>query len=777
MATTRRRRSTSRTTARRRAPVRRRRTTARRKTRKKAVQFKLSEHVSREISGIFCIGFGILNFLAIQQNAGSVGALWTENILTPIFGLGSLVVPAFFIVVGIVTLVNSKVIFGFGRLLGMGMLIVSGLSLVQLSAPLDSLFTSSASYGGYIGFTVDLILYSLFGQTGTTVILTVASLVSLLLIFNISLSELMSFFTHEIEPGLVEKISNKDRKTKAIKEDSSKKEPDGFALNIVRRNEEKLETIVGKDKNKKNLEPEALKKEVIPITTEKPPNVELIPEEQPKVDYSNYELPDIRLLKTDPKNKSYEDDQLVENAEIIRRKLDQFKVSVTMKDAHVGPTVIQYTLKPAEDVKLSKITSLKNDLALALSAEAIRIEAPIPGKGLVGIEIPAHERSTVHLGSVIRSSLFQNQDDGYLKVALGRDVSGKPVVGDLTKMPHVLVAGQTGSGKSIGINSFLVSLLYRHTPADLRLILIDPKRVELTTYNGIPHLLTPVITEPDKALQSLKWTVSEMNRRYKELARHGKRNMEEYNAAFPTNKMPFIVIVIDELADLMMAASKEIEATICRLAQMARAVGIHLIIATQRPSVDVITGLIKANIPTRIAYTVATGVDSRTVIDCIGAEDLLGKGDMLYLASNMAKPMRMQGTFITTNEVEKIINFIKINSPTGVQYDETITEEHPNVKIPGLSPASSSSIGSGGESDLEKAIQAIREGKKASASFLQRRCSFGYAKAARILDQLEEMGLIGPSNGAKARAIYISEEAEAPSQEHPNTEFATQESG
>ncbi len=350
------------------------------------------------------------------------------------------------------------------------------------------------------------------------------------------------------------------------------------------------------------------------------------------------------------------------------------------------------------------------------------------------------------------------------------------MVGDLAKMPHVLVAGQTGSGKSIGINSFLVSLLYQHTPADLRLILIDPKRVELTTYNGIPHLLTPVITEPDKALQSLKWTVSEMNRRYKELARHGKRNMDEYNGAFPTNKMPFIVIVIDELADLMMAASKEIEATICRLAQMARAVGIHLIIATQRPSVDVITGLIKANIPTRIAYTVATGIDSRTVIDCIGAEDLLGKGDMLYLASNMAKPLRMQGTFITTQEVEKIINFIKLNSPTGVQYDDTITAEHPNVQIPGLSKASGAVSGSG-DSDLERAIQAIREGKKASASFLQRRCSFGYAKAARILDQLEEMGLVGPSNGAKPRAIYITEESESPTPETASAELAPQESG
>ncbi|MGE3278792.1 MAG: DNA translocase FtsK 4TM domain-containing protein [Candidatus Altimarinota bacterium] len=737
-----------------RTTVRYRRT---RRTPRKTVQFSLSEHVSREISGIFFIGFAILNFLALQNNGGSLGQFWEANVLTPIFGIGAFIVPAFCLVIGLTLLFSERVEFAFGRVLGLTLFVTSALGLVQLSAPLETLFESSGNFGGYIGFSSNFILYILFGSTGAAVILTITAIISLLLIFNISFAELVSFFGEMLKSD--EEPESATEKPRSIKEvalpKARKEDPaEEFELNIVRGDaeEKKLET----SKKTTNEKPAAAVEKKIPVKTEE---MQLNESEEEKVDYSDYQLPDLALLNVDTKNKSFGDDQLVQNAEIIRRKLEQFNVKVTMKDAHVGPTVIQYTLKPAEDVKLSKITTLKNDLALALSARAIRIEAPIPGKGLVGIEIPAQDRSIVHLGSIMRSPSFLSEK-GDLKMVLGRDVSGQPVVADLVKMPHLLVAGQTGAGKSIGINSFIISLLYQHSPETLRMIMIDPKRVELTNYNGIPHLLTPVITEPDKALQSLKWGVSEMNRRYKELARHGKRNIDEYNTAFPENKMPFIVIIIDELADLMMAASKEIEATICRLAQMARATGIHLIIATQRPSVDVITGLIKANIPTRVAYTVATGIDSRTIIDSIGAEDLLGQGDMLFLASNMAKPLRLQGAFVSTKEIEKIIHFIKLRSPTGIQYDDTITEEQNDVRIPGLGPANRNDEISG-DNDIEKAIQAIREGRKASASYLQRRCSFGYAKAARILDQLEEMGLIGPANGAKPRAIFISDDDEA----------------
>ena len=731
----------------------------RRRRRQKPVEWNISSHVSREISGIFFLGFSALNFLSLENNAGSFGQVWYDKVLQPIFGVGAFLAPVFCLAVGLALLLTKKIQFAMGRVLGLFLFIVSALGLIQLSAPMNSLFESSRQFGGYVGFSADFLLFMIFGTTGTTVIVMSLAIISLLLIFNISFTEIFSFFADLFTSSSEQPSAQKKKIAAEVEKElfeplvrsirEKKKAEESFELNIVRGDQ--------------NATPPPAKEgaggraSVKNTSAEKP-----LIDAQPSVDYSNYEFPELSFLNTDDTSKGYNDDQLVQNAEIIRRKLEQFGLPVTMKDAHVGPTVIQYTLKPAEDVKLSKITTLKNDLCLALSAQAIRIEAPIPGKGLVGIEVPAQERMIVHLGSLIRSPIF-SQEKNNLTMVLGRDVSGHPMVGDLTGMPHLLVAGQTGSGKSIAINSFLVSLLYQHSPKTLRLIMIDPKRVELTNYNGIPHLLTPVITEPDKALQGLKWAVSEMNRRYKELASHSKRNIDEYNKAFPENPLPFIVIIIDELADLMMAASKEIEATICRIAQLARATGIHLIIATQRPSVDVITGLIKANIPTRIAFTVATGIDSRTIIDAIGAEDLIGQGDFLYLASNMAKPMRLQGAYVSTKEVEKVIHFIKLRSPTGVQYDDSITSEHDDVPIPGLSSFKLSGEDGEitGENDLERAIQAIKEGRKASASYLQRRCSFGYAKAARILDQLEEMGLIGPSNGAKPRTIFMSSENES----------------
>jgi len=429
----------------------------------------------------------------------------------------------------------------------------------------------------------------------------------------------------------------------------------------------------------------------------------------------------------------------------------QFGIDVTMKDVNIGPTVLQYTLQPHEGIKLNKITTLKNDLALALAAKSIRMEAPIPGKSLVGIEVPNEKRMIVHLKEMLESEEFKSINSK-LRLVVGRDVSGAPVIDDLTSMPHLLIAGATGSGKSVGMNTFLISLLYQNSPEDLKFIMIDPKRVELTTYNGIPHLLTPVITDPEKAHSSLKWAVAEMNRRYKELSEKKYRNIEEYNDG-EEKKMHKIVIVIDELADLMMQASKkETEALICRIAQMARAVGMHLIIATQRPSVDVITGVIKANIPTRIAFTVTSGVDSRTIIDTVGAEDLLGMGDMLYLPGNMSRPIRVQGVYVSSKEIERVTNRVKLTIEPS--YDESITETQTDSG-PGM-------VGAGGDGssqdDLyDNAIQVIKDTGKASASLLQRRLSVGYARAARILDILEEHGLIGPANGAKPREIYLTD--------------------
>jgi S-DNA-T family DNA segregation ATPase FtsK/SpoIIIE len=424
-----------------------------------------------------------------------------------------------------------------------------------------------------------------------------------------------------------------------------------------------------------------------------------------------------------------------------------------MSDVNVGPTVIQYTLKPHEGVKLSKITTLKNDLALTLAARAIRIEAPIPGKSLVGIEIPNEQRTIVRLREILESDEYMEPKSN-LKLPLGRTVSGKPMVIDLAAMPHMLVAGATGSGKSVGMNSFLLSLLYQNSPQDLKMIMIDPKRVELNTYNGIPHLLTPVITDLEKAAIALKWAAAEMNRRYIELADTKHRNITDYNAdPAMEEKMPKIVIVVDELADLMMVAGKEVEASICRIAQMARAVGMHLLIATQRPSVDVITGLIKANIPARLAYAVTSGIDSRTILDAIGAEDLLGQGDMLFINGQMSKPVRIQGIYVSSKEIEKVTNRVKLTLEP--EYNDTITSpEVAKQNVQGL-PNVRGGVTAGADPMYDKALAVVMESRKASASLLQRRLEIGYARAARILDEMEAGGVIGPVRGAKPREIYI----------------------
>ena len=475
----------------------------------------------------------------------------------------------------------------------------------------------------------------------------------------------------------------------------------------------------------------------------------IIDEEKP-YEPIEWEYPSMDLLETNSEGISVDDNALKKNAENIKNKLGTFGIDVSMKDVHVGPTVVQYSLKPHEGVKLSKITSLKQDLALALAAKAIRIEAPIPGKSLVGIEVPNDSRATVYMRDLMESKEYQGHKSK-LKLAIGRDVSGKAIIGDLSKMPHLLIAGATGSGKSVGMNSFLISLLYNNSPEELKLILIDPKRVELNNYNKIPHLLTPVITDPEKAATSLRWAVAEMNTRYQTLADAGHRNIADYNAdKNVVVKMPKIVIVIDELADLMMASGKETEASICRLAQMARAVGMHLIIATQRPSVDVITGLIKANIPARISFTVSSSVDSRTIIDAVGAEDLLGQGDMLYLPGNMGKPVRIQGIYISSKEIERVTNRIKLTMEPDY-LDEITSRETAQKKVNGV-PG-----GADGTDDAlyQDAVEIVRQTKKASASFLQRRLSIGYNRAARLIELMEEQGLVGPQETSKSREVYL----------------------
>ena len=430
--------------------------------------------------------------------------------------------------------------------------------------------------------------------------------------------------------------------------------------------------------------------------------------------------------------------------------MDSFGIRGDIKEVNKGPAVTQYAFKPAIGTKLSKITSLQNDLALALSAPhgQIRIEAPIPGRDMVGIEVPNRSLEIVSMKKILESKKLKNETSK-LAFALGLDVAGQEVVADIDKMPHVLIAGATGSGKSVCINSIISTILFRTTPQEVKLILVDPKRVELTVYNDVPHLLTPVIVEPEKVISALKWALSEMDRRYKLFADYGARNIAAYNELSGFQALPYILIVIDELADVILANPAEVEDSITRLAQMARATGIHLVLATQRPSVDVLTGLIKANINCRISFNVNSMVDSRVIIDTPGAEKLLGRGDMLFIPPEQAKPSRIQGTYISDGDTKQLINFLK-QSAVKVEYTEEVTQKY-KVKPSGV-------VGSEEPEDplFTESVRLVVQYSRASASLLQRRLSVGYARAARIIDQLERAGVVGPGEGAKARDILIS---------------------
>jgi DNA segregation ATPase FtsK/SpoIIIE, S-DNA-T family len=442
------------------------------------------------------------------------------------------------------------------------------------------------------------------------------------------------------------------------------------------------------------------------------------------------------------------------NAEIIKDTFANFNIDVEMEGANVGPRVAQFTLKPPAGTKLSKISALDRELSLNLAAQSIRIEAPIPGKRAVGVEVPNVKSATVRIGGVLDDKEWKNAKEP-LSFVIGRDIAGVPVVAALDKMPHLLIAGQTGSGKSVMINTLLTSLLYGNSPADLKLILVDPKQVELTPYNDIPHLLTPVITEPEKCISALKWAVSEMERRLKTFSGVKKRNISEYNSLSDQDSMPYVVIVIDELADLMMAAARDVEALIVRIAQKARAAGIHLVLATQRPSVDVITGLIKANVPARIAFTVASQVDSRTIIDGIGAEKLLGMGDMLYTNSDMPKARRIQGALITDEETNKVNDFLRMQRPP--QYDDEVVSQPVQLNGKGGIVVDNSHAGDSSDDDLWRdAVQVVIDNRKASTSLLQRRLRIGYGRASRLIDEMEEQGIVSPADGSKPRDVLVS---------------------
>lgn len=527
------------------------------------------------------------------------------------------------------------------------------------------------------------------------------------------------------------------RKSKAVQEVELEEEPEPLNPNELESN-----LFVQKAEEKEEKVKEVLQLEHNTIVSED----------------ENYETPPVEFLKQgEEKSLKGGKKALANTATKLQKTLYSFGVSAKVENVSVGPAITRYELKPAEGVRVSKIAKLSDDIALNLAAESIRIEAPIPGKQAVGIEIPNSEKEVVHLRDIIESTAFEDAESK-VSVALGKDIGGEPVIADIGKMPHVLIAGSTGSGKSVCINTLITSIIYKAKPSEVKLVMVDPKVVELSVYNGIPHLLIPVVTDARKAAGALAWAVQEMENRYQLFATKGVRDLKGYNAAAgeEEGKLPQIVIIIDELADLMMVAAKEVEDSICRLAQKARAAGMHLVIATQRPSVDVITGIIKANIPSRIAFAVSSQIDSRTILDMVGAEKLLGKGDMLFYPIGSSKPTRVQCAFVSDSEVEKVVDFLKSNNGE-VVYNEDILEE---IEKSNKSDRELEEMDDEDDTDpfLEDAIKTVVEVGQASTSFIQRRFKVGYARAGRIIDQMEARGVISGYEGSKPRQVLITME-------------------
>jgi S-DNA-T family DNA segregation ATPase FtsK/SpoIIIE len=667
---------------------------------------------------IFAIISFVLGFLFTFAAFGKAGVIGNSayKILELLFGAGFFLLPIVFFIAFVALMSPIKHHFLSHTLIGSGLFLISGLAAADIIL--------GEKTGGYFGYLISWPLLKFFDFWVSLIILIALFIISFLIMFN--------------TPILI-KIKGREK----IEEEKEEKE-------------EKEEEII--------IEPEKKEEQETPVLAETKEIIAKTEKRQPqKRIFSEFAPPPLELLETDKGKPSSGD--IKANSNIIKRTLQNFGIEVEMAEVNIGPSVTQYTLKPAEGIKLSRITALQNDLSLALAAYPLRIEAPIPGKSLVGIEIPNTTKTLVGLASLLPEEIFKKSGSPLL-ISMGRDVTGKAVFANLAKMPHILVAGATGTGKSIFIHSLVISLLFRNSPESLRFIMIDPKRVELTIYNKIPHLLSPVITDAKKAIITLKWACKEMERRYDELLKAGVRDISTYHEKYGHyNNMPYLIIIIDELADMMAAYPREMEASIVRLAQMSRAVGLHLVVSTQRPSVEVITGLIKANITSRVAMQVASQIDSRTILDMAGAEKLLGNGDMLYLAGDTAKPRRIQGSLISEKEINRVVKYLE------EQYKDVDWKEEKS-DFPGKSDFQVELLEKPdfqldlnfAEEDLEDDDELYNEAKKlviktgkASSSYLQRRFRIGYARAARLLDMLEERGVVGPGEGAKPREVLIKE--------------------
>ncbi len=707
------------------------------KIRPKKIVRKKSVLRSDTKKGILAVVFftlAIVSLLSFLNCAGIFGNYFLK-FSQVFFGKGFFFVTISFVLIGLAILFpklnqgvrdkpSYKTIF-----LGIILFILSILGIFHILGNGTSFLT-----GGYLGLVLGYPLIEYLSFWAGLVILLALLTISILVVFNISLIPLKK------EEQVLESIKEDAQAEKSLwqrikdkkKTQESKPEQKDSLLGSRISPEDRIKA---KDRTRENSEQVDFGKS-ISIASSKAA--------------ADFKLPTLDFLEKDKGQPTSGD--IKANINIIKRTLENFGIEVEMAEVNIGPTVTQYTLRPAQGMKLSRITALHNDLALALAAHPLRIEAPIPGRPLVGIEIPNKSIVLVRLYTLLERPTFQESTP--LTFALGRDVAGNPMFTDLSQMPHLLVAGATGTGKTIALNNLIISLLYRNSPDNLKFILIDPKRVELTAYNSIPHLIAPVIVQPEKAVGSLRWAVSEMERRFEVLQGSGKRDIMAYNKARTKDmeSMPYLVIVIDELADLMSSYGREAEAAIVRLAQMARAIGIHLVVSTQRPSVEVITGLIKANITSRIAFQVASQIDSRTILDMAGSEKLLGNGDMLFLAGNSAKPRRIQGSYISDKEIKRVTDYLR--ETRAPDYKDEVTVESDQRQAKRGAGFSGSDI----EDELyEEAKETVVQAGKASASLLQRRLRVGYARAARLLDILEERGIVGPADGARPRDVFIDE--------------------
>lgn len=716
-----------------------------------APQHTLPEGFWRQVGAVLLVAFAIL-FFATWFGAGGPVLEWVNTAALSTIGWAIYIVPFLFvyIAVAIFRAENNQIPF---------VVKLATVLTIVWSAGISGLLHDSTgkTLGGFVGETLNSGMLNLVNSGVAVFIYALLILITILFVVQVTPAAVIRKIVELVRTDKSEQEANVKVMKKAAAAETPQKQGE-IKLNagvpiLDHKAEEK--TRLGRSKLKTDEPRDKVAESGAALVAVTDPN---------------WKGPNIDFLEK--KQNPADAGDVQQNAQIIKDTLSEFNIDVEMEGANVGPKVTQYTLRPPSGVKLTRITQLETNIALNLAAQSLRIEAPIPGQKAVGIEVPNRRAADVRLYGIMNSKQWKSSHEP-LPFAIGKDISGEAVVGELNKMPHLLVAGQTGSGKSVMINTILTSLLYRNSPSELKLILVDPKQVEMAPYEDIPHLLTPIITEPEKTVSALKWAVNEMERRYKQMAELKIKNIKDYNAKIKSGAhkiavadeegnvqqhedgaMPYIVIVIDEMADLMMVAKRDVEALIVRIAQKARAVGIHLVLATQRPSVDVITGLIKANVPARIAFTVASQIDSMTILDQAGAEKLLGQGDMLLKTVTMPKPKRIQGAWVTDEEVGKITDHLRMQSAP--QYNDEIISQPVQLNGKGGVVMDFDSSSNGDDDMFRDAVRAVIEGRKASTSYLQRRLRIGYSRAARIIEEMEEQGIIGPADGSRPREVLIS---------------------